>query len=54
MKFTDLEDDFNAPPNSFAADPSAGMYPSQDFEKQSNVIIRPSKMDDYNDDDPPF
>lgn len=54
MKFADLEDDFSAP-NAFADDsPSAGMYPSQDFEKQSNVIIRPSKMDDYNDDDPPF
>ncbi|MNR17698.1 Replicative DNA helicase [compost metagenome] len=54
VKFQDLEDDFNAPPSSFAADPAAGMYPSQDFEKQSNVIIRPSKMDDYSDDDPPF
>ncbi|TCD12164.1 replicative DNA helicase [Pedobacter frigidisoli] len=53
VKFTDLEEDFTAP-TSFTADPSAGMYPSQDFEKQSNVIIRPSKMDDYNDDEPPF
>jgi replicative DNA helicase len=55
VKFADLDEDFN-PPNSFSADsPSSGMYPSQDFEKQSNVIIRPSKMDDYNsDDDPPF
>lgn len=54
VKFTDLEEDFTAP-NSFSNDsPSAGMYPSQDFEKQSNVIIRPSKMDDYSDDDPPF
>lgn len=53
VKFTDLEEDFTAP-TSFASDPSSGMYPSQDFEKQSNVIIRPSKMDDYNDEDPPF
>lgn len=54
VKFTDLEEDFTAP-NSFSMDsPSSGMYPSQDFEKQSNVIIRPSKMDDYNDEDPPF
>ncbi|RDC58519.1 replicative DNA helicase [Pedobacter chinensis] len=54
VKFADLEEDFTAPASFAAADPSAGMYPSQDFEKQSNVIIRPSKMDDYNDDDPPF
>ncbi|RZK18562.1 MAG: replicative DNA helicase [Pedobacter sp.] len=54
VKFTDLEEDFTAPTSFAAADPSAGMYPSQDFEKQSNVIIRPSKMDDYSDDDPPF
>ncbi|MCX2574219.1 replicative DNA helicase [Pedobacter sandarakinus] len=54
VKFADLEEDFSAPSSFAAADPSAGMYPSQDFEKQSNVIIRPSKMDDYNDDDPPF
>ncbi|WP_231490748.1 replicative DNA helicase [Pedobacter sp. Leaf170] len=54
VKFTDLEEDFTAP-NSFSADsPSSGMYPSQDFEKQGNVIIRPSKMDDYSDEDPPF
>ena len=54
VKFTDLEEDFTAPTSFASADPSSGMYPSQDFEKQSNVIIRPSKMDDYNDDDPPF
>ncbi|MET4080417.1 replicative DNA helicase [Pedobacter sp. UYP30] len=54
VKFMDLEEDFSAP-NSFSMDsPSSGMYPSQDFEKQSNVIIRPSKMDDYSDDGAPF
>lgn len=51
VKFTDLEEDFSMP-NSFSADPGAGLYPSQDFEKPSNVIIRPSKMDDYEDDAP--
>jgi len=52
VKFLDMEDDLNAPSNSFAA--AFGMYPSQDFEKQSNVIIRPVEMDDYSNDDPPF
>src|SRR6201746_1267779 len=55
VKFTDLEEDF-MPPNSFSMDsPSAGMVPSADFDKpHGNVIIKPSRMDDFNDDDAPF
>ncbi len=30
-----------------------GLTPSQDFDKPSNFIIRPSRMDDI-DDEPPF
>lgn len=53
VKFQDLEDgpgDFPAigggAPSAFA-----GLTPSEDFDKPSNFIIRPSKM---NDEDPPF
>ena len=54
VKFQDLEDgpgDF--PPIGGGSAPSAfaGLTPSQDFDKPSNFIIRPSKM---NDEDPPF
>jgi replicative DNA helicase len=50
VKFVDLEEDFNASSN---PNPFAGIAPSQDFEKPSNFIIRPSRMDDI-DDEPPF
>ena len=52
VKFVDLEEDFS---NSSASNPSpfAGISPSQDFEKPSNFIIRPSRMDDI-EDEPPF
>ncbi|MEJ7694116.1 replicative DNA helicase [Daejeonella sp.] len=50
VKFVDLEEDFTAPAN---ANPFAGIAPSQDFEKPSNFIIRPSRMDDM-EDEPPF
>lgn len=54
VKFADLEEDF-MPPASFSSDsPSAGMYPSQDFDKPSNIIIKPSRMDDFQDEDAPF
>ena len=44
VKFTDLEDDFGAPENSF----SAGMAPSQEFNS-SGSITRSSRMNDMND-----
>ena len=55
VKFADLEEDFSggAPGLGAGASPFAGMAPSEDFEKPSNFIIRPSRMDDL-DDDPPF
>ena len=56
VKFTDLDQGMGmdggfSPGNAFA-----GLAPSQDFEKPSNFIIRPSKMDQMEDDDgaPPF
>jgi len=54
VKFTDLDEggmDGFAPTGGAGASPFAGLTPSQDFEKPSNFIIRPSKM---NDDDAPF
>jgi replicative DNA helicase len=50
VKFQDL-DSGDSFPN--AASPFAGLAPSQDFDKPSNFIIRPSRMDDI-DDEPPF
>jgi len=51
VKFTDLDQggDGFAPPNAFA-----GLNPSQDFEKPSNFIIRPSSMNDMDDEQSPF
>ena len=56
VKFTDLDQGMGmdggfSPGNAFA-----GLAPSQDFDKPSNFIIRPSKMDQMDDDDgaPPF
>lgn len=52
VKFTDLDQmdgNFGAP----GASPFANMSPSQDFDRPSNVIIRPSRMDDM-DDEAPF
>ncbi len=49
--FTDLDAGggaFETAPNAFT-----GLTPSQDFDKPSNFIIRPSRMDDI-DDEPPF
>jgi replicative DNA helicase len=55
VKFTDLDggmDSFSGGGGA-SASPFAGLTPSQDFEKPSNFIIRPSKMNDI-DEDPPF
>jgi len=51
VKFTDLDqgNDGFAPPNAFA-----GLNPSENFDKPSNFIIRPSRMDDMEDENPPF
>lgn len=50
VKFTDLDQGMDSfPPQN----PFANMNPSQDFDKPSNFIIRPSRMDDM-DDEAPF
>ena len=49
VKFTDLDDtsgDFSP------ASASAGLKPSAEFEKPNNFIIRPSRMDDMEDEAP--
>lgn len=52
VKFADLEESF-MPQNSFSAE--SQMMPSTSFDKPSgNIIVKPSKMDDFLDDDPPF
>ena len=52
VKFADLEDDFSGP-SAQKGNPFGAMAPSEDFEKPSNFIIRPSRMDDI-DEEPPF
>ena len=50
VKFTDLDqgmDGFPTPGNAYG-----GLKPSQDFEKPSNFIIRPSRMDEIDDETP--
>jgi replicative DNA helicase len=50
VKFVDLEQDmgsFPAPGSAFT-----GLTPSADFDKPSNFIIRPSRMDDMEDEQP--
>jgi len=50
VKFTDLDQGMDtpfSPGNAFA-----GLTPSKDFEKPSNFIIRPSRMDDMDDEQP--
>jgi len=50
VKFTDLDRGMDG---SFArGNAFSGLAPSQDFEKPSNFIIRPSRMDDMDDDQP--
>ena len=55
VKFADLEENF-MPQNSFSMDsPGSGMLPSPEFDRPAgNVIIKPSRMDDMQDDDAPF
>ena len=55
VKFTDLEESF-MPQNSFSIDSAAaGIMPSADFDRPAgNVIIKPSRMDDMQDDEAPF
>jgi replicative DNA helicase len=52
VKFTDLDQGWMALHR--AANAFAGLNPSQDFEKPSNFIIRPSRMDDMDDEQSPF
>ena len=52
VKFTDLEDDFSGP-TAQKGNPFGAIAPSENFEKPSNFIIRPSRMDDI-DEEPPF
>jgi replicative DNA helicase len=52
VKFANLEEGMDSFPPA-AGNAFSGLAPSQDFEKQSNFIIRPSRMDDI-DDEPPF
>jgi len=50
VKFTDLDQGMDgsfSPGNAFT-----GLAPSQDFDKQSNFIIRPSRMDEIDDEQP--
>ncbi len=58
VKFTDLDHTGMGMDGGFGAAPNAftGLTPSADFDKPSNFIIRPSKMDQMDDDDspPPF
>ena len=53
VKFADLDNDFAAFGGGGSPDPFAGMAPSSDFDKPNNFIIRPSRMDDM-DEEPPF
>lgn len=55
VKFADLDEDFSASSAlATGSDPFAALSPSQDFDpKPGNFIIRPSRMDDI-DDEPPF
>jgi len=51
VKFTDLDHGMDSFPT--GASPFAGLNPSPEFDKPSNFIIRPSRMDDM-EDEPPF
>jgi replicative DNA helicase len=53
VKFVDLEDDFGSSGGFNNPDPLAGISPSSNFEKPNNFIIKPSRMDDI-DEDPLF
>ncbi|MES2064727.1 MAG: replicative DNA helicase [Bacteroidota bacterium] len=54
VKFTDLDQGMDSFPAAGGNNAFTGLNPSQDFDsKPSNFIIRPSRMDDI-DDEPPF
>ena len=53
VKFVDLEDDYSGGTNFGTTDPMAGIAPSPSFEKPNNFIIKPSRMDDI-DEEPLF
>jgi len=53
VKFVDLEEDFSSGKSFGKEDPFGGIAPSADFDKPNNFIIRPSRMDDM-EDEPPF
>jgi replicative DNA helicase len=53
VKFTDLEEDYSSGTGFGTTDPMAGITPSQSFEKPNNFIIKPSRMDDM-DEEPLF
>ncbi|MBE9660572.1 replicative DNA helicase [Mucilaginibacter myungsuensis] len=53
VKFTDLDSGMGDFGMGGGMSPSAGLTPSTDFDKPSNFIIRPSRMDDM-DEDAPF
>ncbi len=53
VKFVDLEEDFGSSGGFSNPDPLAGISPSSNFEKPNNFIIKPSRMDDI-DEDPLF
>ena len=53
VKFTDLEEDYGGGTGFGTTDPMAGIAPSQSFEKPNNFIIKPSRMDDI-DEEPLF
>jgi replicative DNA helicase len=53
VKFIDLEEDYSSGTGFGTTDPMAGIAPSQSFEKPNNFIIKPSRMDDI-DEEPLF
>jgi len=50
VKFTDLESDMGGAFQQ--TNPFTSLAPSAEFEKPSNFIIRPSRMDDMDDEQP--
>ena len=52
VKFVDLEEDFSSNTSFGKEDPFGAISPSSDFEKPNNFIIRPSRMDSMDDEQP--
>ncbi len=53
VKFTDLDQNMDFGGGNGQGSPFTGLTPSTSFDKPSNFIIRPSRMDDM-EDEPPF